>query len=370
MKVFETSKRPLLIFGAAIHGANAEEIARQFTRAHQIPAVCTWGAIDLFHHDDPLYFGGFGTHGVRYANFAVQNADVILAIGSRLDTKATGSPPKDFAPKARSVFMVDIDPAETGKFARLGRDVIGINKDVKAFMLNNLPAERAAPYLDWLIRLNAWKLQYPPGMDLPGMGNNPYRFVEALGGLLRPDDVIVSDTGCSLGWMCQAFKFSGQRMIHGWNNTPMGYGLPAAIGAAFATGKRIICITGDGGLGVNVTEFATIARHQLNIKTILFRNRAHAMCVQTQRTWLHGATPSTTYEGGLATPDFEAVAHAYDIPTYKRVEDMLAEHGPGFFNLEIHRDYCLAPQVQFGRQLDDATPLLPPDELQAIRDCA
>ena len=365
--MFETAKRPLIIYGAAIHGAGAEYLAVQFARLHKIPVVCTWGAIDLFHHDDPLYFGGFGTHGVRYANFAVQNADVILAIGSRLDTKATGSPAKDFAPKARSVFMVDIDPAETGKFKRLGREVIGINKDVKAFMLNNLPAERAAGYLDWLIRLNAWKLQYPPGMDAGGA--NPYRFVEALSGLLRADDVIVSDTGNALGYMMQAFKFSGQRFIHAWNNTPMGYGLPAAIGASFATDRRVICVTGDGGLGVNVTEFATLARHQRNVKVILFNNYGHQMCRQTQRTWLGGAYPSTSYEGGLATPDFAAVAHAYGIPVHARVEDMLCALGPGFYEFKMPREneYQLSPQVQFGRALDDAHPLLPPEELEEIR---
>lgn len=362
--MFDTAKRPLLIFGAGIHLSGMEAEALAFARYANIPVVCTWGAVDIFHHDDPLYFGGSGTHGNRYSNFAVQNADVILTLGTRLDTKTTGTPVKDFAPKA-TVYMLDIDHAEINKFAKMGRAITGIRADLRKY----LPMTRfaAQPYADWFARLREWKAKYPPGMDIGGA--NPYRFVETLSALSLPDDVIVSDTGNALGYMMQAFKFSGQRFIHAWNNTPMGYGLPAAIGASFATERRVICITGDGGLGVNITELATLARHQRNVKVILFNNYGHQMCRQTQRTWLGGTYPSTSYEGGLATPDYSAVARAYDIPVYAHVHDMLHDTDPGFFEFKMPRlyEYQLAPQVQFGRQLDDAHPLLPSEELEAIR---
>lgn len=363
--IFKNAKRPLIIFGWGIHLAKAEMEAFIFAHTLGVPVICTWGAADLFHKDDGLYLGTFGTHGTRAANFALQNADVVLSIGSRLDTKATGSPASGFAKKAQ-VYMVDIDQAEIDKFKRLGREITGICEDAKTF----LTEYKIDPCLrqDWLLQVSRWKSKYPaydPSYNI-GDGINPYKFIDQLSDLSNPNDIIVSDTGCPVGWVATAFKFKGQRFFHAWNNTPMGYGLPAAIGAAFAQDKRVILITGDGGLGVNITEFATLARHGLNVKVILFNNRGHAMCRQTQRTWMGGNYHSTSYEGGLATPNFTAIAKAYDIPIHDTVESLLANDGMGFLELEIHPEYQISPQVKFGKPLEDGEPYLPREELAEI----
>lgn len=372
---FKEAKRPLIIYGNGIHVAGAEEDALRFARLNNVPVVCTWAAVDLFRHDDPLFFGGFGTHGVRYANFAVQNADVILSIGSRLDTKATGSPPKDFAPKAK-VYMVDIDASEINKFKKFGREVNGIYSGLTNFFIQNMPQEQQAGFPEWILKLGEWKKTYPPGIEVDGL--NPYKVMEHLSNVLNPDDVIVTDTGCSLGWLMQAFKFTGQRCIHAFNQTPMGYGVPAAIGAAFAGSRRVVLITGDGGLALSASELATIARHDLPIKILLFNNKGHAMCRQTQRTWMGGEYPSTSYEGGLATPDFVAVAKAYGIPAYSvsTLEEviqyeggftkLLYEKGPSLLNLDIDYEAQISPQVRFGRPLHDADPFLPREELEEV----
>lgn len=364
--IFDKAKRPLLIYGAGIHLGHAERDAVEFAHYLGVPVICTWAAADLFRYDDPLYIGTFGTHGTRAANFALQNADVVLSIGSRLDTKATGSPVSDFARKAK-VFMVDIDPTEIDKFAELGREIYGFCDDAKWFMKTfDIP-----PCLqpEWLTLIQGWKEKYPtydPAYKI-GDGINPYEFIHNLSFLLKPNDIIVSDTGCPVGWMAQAFKFTGQRFIHGWNSTPMGYGLPAAVGVAFAApDQRIILITGDGGLGVNVTEFATLARHKRNVKVILFNNRSHSMCKATQRTWMGSQYHSTSYEGGLANPDFERVAAAYDIPVHQDVGSLLAEDGMGFLSLSIHTDYQIVPQVKFGKPLEDGEPPIPREELAEI----
>ncbi len=362
--MFDGAKTPLIIYGWGIHISGTESEALEFAHRMNIPVVCTWGAADLFHHDDPLYVGAFGTHGSRPPNFSVQNADVILSVGSRLDTKATGSPPKDFAPKAK-IHMVDIDLTEIQKFSKFGREVNGIHKGAMQFFIQHMPRDAQPEYPEWLERINGWKKNYPPGMETEGL--NPYKFVEDLSDLLKPEDVIVTDTGCSLGWMMQAFKFKGQRCIHAFNQTPMGYGLPGAIGAAFATGGRVVLITGDGGLGLAASELATVARQGLPIKIVLFNNRGHAMCRQTQRTWLGGEYNSTSYEGGLATPDFSAVAAAYGIRITNGIEGLLDDiDGPAFLNLDIPYDAQIVPQVRFGRQLHDADPLLPREELAEI----
>lgn len=365
--IFDNAKRPLLIYGWGIHLANAESEAREFARNSGIPVISTWAAADLFRHDNELYCGTFGTHGTRAANFALQNADVVLSVGSRLDTKATGSPASDFARKAK-VYMVDIDQTEIDKFKRLGREVNGICMDAKKYLRNMLDGESLgivktpSAQTEWIAKIAEWKAKYP--IVLPEYPeNSPYRFVEKLSDLLLPSDTIVSDTGCPVGWMATAFKFTGQRFYHAWNSTPMGYGLPASIGAAFASRERVICITGDGGLGVNVTELATVAKHDLNIKIILFNNRGHAMCRQTQRTWLGGTYPSTSAEGGLATPDYEEIARAYEIPVSPDIEHLLLCDGPGFYQFNVDIDEQVNPQVKFGYALDNAHPLLPPYEV-------
>lgn len=362
--ILKNAKRPILIFGWGIHLAKAEKEAVAFAHRLGIPAICTWGAADLFKHDDPLYIGTFGTHGTRPANWALQNADVVISVGSRLDTKATGSPASDFAKKA-IVYMVDVDQAEINKFKRLGREVTGILEDAKTFLTDY--SLQFTPDPEWLKKIQVWKEKYPafdPTYKLDGI--NPYEFVDKLPTLLKPDDVIISDTGCPVGWMMQAFKFNGQRFYHAWNNTPMGYGLPAAVGAAFAQSGRVILITGDGGLSVNITEFATLARHDLNIKVILFNNYGHAMCRQTQRTWLGGTYPSTSYDGGLATPDFKSIARAYGIRGFECVESLLATEKAGFLELPINQDYQLVPQVKAGKPLEDADPPISREELEEI----
>lgn len=362
--MFEGAKKPLLIFGWGIHSSGTEKEAIEYARKMNIPVVCTWAAADLFPHDDTLYIGVFGTHGVRAANFAIQNADVIVSVGSRLDTKATGTPASDFAPKAK-VYMVEIDETEINKFKKLGREVIGIHKGAMSFFIQNTSREQQPEYAEWLHTIAVWKKLYPPGMETDGL--DPYKVMEDLSDLLKPDDTIVTDTGCSLGWLVQAFKFNGQRLIHAFNQTPMGYGLPGAIGAAFATGKRVVLVTGDGGLGLCAAELATVSRHNLNIKIVLFNNKGHAMCRQTQRTWLGGEYPSTSHDGGLATPDFSAVAQAYGIRTSSGIEGLLDDiDGPAFLNLDIPYDCQIVPQVRFGRPLHDADPFLPREELERI----
>ena len=344
------AERPLLIYGAGVQ-ASADE-ARELARLLDIPICPTWGALALF----PDSVGAFGTHGVRAANLAVQNADYILCIGSRLDTKATGSPASSFAPRAM-LTMVDVDDAELGKMAKIGRPLYrAIQAEARDFFRHALPTAREYASLNgtndaeggyvgrWKREILDWLQLYPPG---PG---KPYEIMAELSRLLRPDDVLVSDTGCCLAWAMQALKFSGQRFIHAFNQTPMGYGLPAAIGAAFATGRRVVLLTGDGGLSVNIGELATLAHHALPVKVILFENRAHAMCEQTQRQWLDGRYAATS-EPDLAFPDFEAVAHAYGLSIDTTLEALLKDDAPAFISLRIPPEQGVSPQIKFGEQL-------------------
>jgi len=324
------SFRPLFVWGAGMRPYAAE--ALELARSCGVPVACTWGAIDLIHHDDPLAIGGFGTHGTRSSNCAVQNSDLLIAIGCRLDTKATGTP-SDFAPKAQIV-MVDIDQAEIDKMPKVGREVIGIFADAGEF-IDALAKERISlwswlPKTEWFKQCQQWKADNVPQ-------GPAYDLMRRIGEYTTAQDIIVSDTGNTLGWIMQGFPFKGERMVHAWNMTPMGYGLAGAIGAAFAGGgRRVICIVGDGGALMSVNELATIARHKLNIKIILLNNKGHGMCRFTQRQWLGGTYPATSIEGGLGFPDWQKLADAFGVE--------IEEH-------HIDPDESLAFQVKYGEPL-------------------
>jgi acetolactate synthase-1/2/3 large subunit len=375
------AKRPVIVYGWGIHLAGAESEAVALARRTNLPVAMTWAALDLMPAKDPLAIGGFGTHGVRYANFAVQNADLILSVGSRLDTKATGTPPSTFARDAK-IIMVDIDPTEIGKFKKLGVHLhLAVNAEAKAFLgalIRGLGNEAAPDRSAWLGRIADWKARYPA--CLPAYAGekrvNPYWLVKKLSEALQENEVIFSDTGCALAWMMQAFEFkAGQRFYHAFNNTPMGYGLPGAMGASFAkAGSRIICITGDGSLQMNIQELATIVHHKLPVKIILINNHGHSMVQQTQEMWLNGKYYATSIEGGLSFPDFVAVARAYGFPAETldlnsdiapKLEQMLASEGPYFLNVEIDPKHRVIPQVKFGRPNEDADPLLERGEFMA-----
>ena len=324
------SFRPLFVWGAGMRPYAAE--ALELARSLGVPVACTWGAIDLIHHDDSLAIGGFGTHGTRAANLAVQSADCIISIGARLDTKATGTP-NAFAPVAR-IAMVDIDQAEIDKMPKVGREVIGILADSGEF-IDAIDKERISlwswlPKTVWFKQCQQWKADNVPQ-------GPAYDLMRRIGEYTTAEDIIVSDTGNTLGWIMQGFPFKGERFVHAFNFTPMGYGLAGAIGAAFAGGgRRVICIVGDGGALMSVNELATIARHKLNIKIILLNNKGHGMCRFTQRQWLGGTYPATSIEGGLGFPDWQKLADAFGVE--------IEEH-------HIDPDESLAFQVKYGEPL-------------------
>jgi acetolactate synthase-1/2/3 large subunit len=373
-EALKAAKRPVLIYGAGIHLAAVEKEAIYLATLLGVPVASTWGARDLMLWDDKLNIGGFGTHGTRAANFAVQNADWILSVGSRLDSKATGTPVESFARGAR-IFMLDIDQAELNKF---GERVTGICLGAREFLQEAITEARVLElpdFGDWLKKTIEWKEKYPACLPeyRKEEGINPYVFIDKLSDVSLFDDIIVSDTGCALAWMMQGFRFKGQRFIHAFNQTPMGYGLPAAIGASFATGKRIVLVTGDGSLQMSIAELATVRKHNLPIKIILFNNQGHAMCRQTEREWMDGEYFSTTNKD-LAVPDFVEIARAYGLSTKKlelkseMEEDlyyMLRDSEPSLLEVVVSPDAEVIPKTKYGHANEDAFPYLSEEELKS-----
>lgn len=360
------AKRPVLIYGWGVHLAGAEDLAVEVAHRLGIPVALTWGARDLFPHEDALCVGGFGTHGTRAANFVVQNADFILSVGSRLDSKATGTPTKWFAREAPK-FMVDIDQHEIEKMSRLEIPVVGIQQDAKIFLselnqfIYSIPANdgQLPDWLDWQLRCSQYMRDYPA--DSAG---GPYTFITELSKHAKPDDIIVCDTGCVLAWTMQCWRVKqGQRFIHAYNQTPMGYGLPAAIGAHYATGKRIILLAGDGSIMVNIGELATVCARALPVKVFVFDNAGHAMCRQTQREWLGGVYPATSIPD-LSFPHWRRIALGFGLWSGDgtQYQQALDREGPGFIHYQCDPDADVVPKVRFGKPNEDGEPFLPRDE--------
>lgn len=369
------AERPVMVLGWGVRLAGAEAAALAVAERLDMPVLPTWAAIDLLPADHPLHVGTFGTHGTRYGNFALQNADLVLSVGCRLDTHMVGSPFSHFARGARKI-VVDVDPAELGKFERFG---LGIDlpvaadaADFFAALAGRLDGGFRTPELEpWWKRIRGWKRAHPiVRPECEGQNTlNPYVFVDALSDAARPGDIVVVDTGCAIAWMSQAFRAKpGQRYFHAFNNTPMGYALPAAVGASLALGRApVLCVTGDGGLQMNLQELATVLRHNLPVKILLLNNHGYSMIQQTQDQWLGSNYHASSVEGGLAFPDFVRLAEAYGYRTHtlatndearRLLPGILAEPGPAFINVELRPEERVIPQVKFGRPIEDSEPLL------------
>lgn len=374
MQLLSTAKRPVIIFGWGIRIAKAEKEAKELVTNLGFPIALTWAVMDLFPSDFPLLVGTFGTHGSRHGNFAVQNADLIFCIGARLDTHQTGTPITDFSRGAKKV-IVDIDPHELNKTKRFGMNAeLLIRSDAKEFL--RLVTRRTKnislqDITDWKKRIRVWKEKFP--ICQPDYYKqrhvNPYCFVKILSRECREGDVFFVDTGCCLAWMMQAFEFKAkQRLFHDFNNTAMGYALPASIGACFAlNGRSVICVTGDGSLQMNIQELATVIRHNLPVKIFLINNHGYSMIQQTQDQWLGARYLASTVEGGLAFPDFIKVAKVYGFKTVNisinkdlsvGIKKVFKMKGAVFCNVEILPEHRIIPQVRFGRPIEDGDPLL------------
>jgi acetolactate synthase-1/2/3 large subunit len=369
------AKRPVIIFGWGIRSSKAEKEAETLLDLLGFPVVTTWAVADLIPAEHPGLQGTFGTHGTRYGNFAVQNADLILSIGSRLDTKATGSPMSNFARGARKI-IVDVDATELNKFHEFGMNVeLLIQADARDFLvaLNQRIGTIAQndAVSAWRNRIHEWRKRYPicPPEYYLERDVNPYVFIRTLSNECREGETLVVDTGCAIAWMMQAFEFkNNQRLYHDWNNTAMGWALPASIGASLAGNRHpVVCVTGDGSLQMNIQELATIRYLLLPVKIFLISNEGYSMIRQTQEQWLDGRYEASTVTTGLAFPDFCKIAEAYgyrtlsiglnrDLPGV--VKEVLQSEESIFCTVHISPEHRVIPQVKFGRPNEDMEPLL------------
>ncbi len=378
IRLLQNAKRPVLIAGGAIRYADVVATFENVVQVIGAPVVATWSGIDTIGHDHPLYRGQIGVYGSRAANFTVQNSDVLVSIGSRLDTRITGGKPETFARGAKKV-VVDIDRAELYKQRGLNPDV-GICADVRDVLpvfLQELKQAKFPKWQDWKQQTLGWTRDYPS--VLPQWYNrktlvDPYVFIRTLSKVLDNKAIVVTDCGANLTWTIQAFHVKqGQRLFSAMGNSPMGYSMAAAIGASIAMGKRpIVCIIGDGGLQINIQELQTIARYRIPLKVFILNNHSYGIIKQFQELYFNSQYEGTTPKSGYSVPDFRKIAKAYGLPSAslirhaglaKKIQEILAHKGPILCDVLVPDDAKLIPKLEFGKPIEDLSPLLPREEL-------
>ncbi len=385
IEMIKHAKRPVLISGYGIRLANGVEQYKSLVNKLGIPVISSWTTSDIIHFDHKLYIGRSGIMGDRAGNFTVQNADLLLIIGSRMSIPQVGYNSKAFAREAKKI-MVDIDKVELSK-PSISVD-LKINFDAKDFILEMLrqldDKELILDIDEWREKCIKWKNKYPVILqeykDLKEKVNSFY-FIDFLSSKLDETAIVVTDMGTSFTCTMQTFKTKeGQRLFTSSGHASMGFGLPGAIGACFANNrKKIICISGDGGLQMNIQEFQTLAHYKLPIILFVLNNSGYLTIKLMQQNHF-GRYVGSDKASGVSFPDIIKVASAYGIKTdrisnndemHNKLENVLKETGPFVCEIIIPENQQLIPRVSslkrpdgtiISKPLEDLFPFLERDE--------
>lgn len=365
------AKRPVILAGTGIRCAGALAQFERLIHLLQIPVTTAW-THDLIASDDPLFCGRPGTIGTRAGNFAVQNADLLLVLGSRLNIRQLSYNWQAFAPRAYKV-QVDVDQAELAKPLVRPDEVIHCHLagflDTMTSLLVAEPLPRNPQHHDWLTwcrqRVETYPAVQARHRDYKGK-INPYHFVEVLFQLLQEDDIVACGNASAtiVPFQAAALKL-GQRLFSNSGSASMGYDLPAAIGAYYgaisARGQqgRVICLAGDGSIMMNIQELQTIAYHRLPIKIFVLNNNGY-LSIRTSQNAFFGRVAGESPASGVSFPDFVQLARAFGIPALslnkKRFADDIREFidsaGPGLCDVILDEQQQFEPRVS-SRQLDD-----------------
>jgi acetolactate synthase-1/2/3 large subunit len=373
------SKRPVLILGGGVRMSKSINKLEKFLKKIHLPIVTTWSGLDTMDYKDKNYIGCLGVYGSRAANFAVQNSDLILNFGSRLDTRVTGGKPETFARSAK-VVSIDVDIYELNK--KRGLNIhLKVNEDLNFFLAtfnSKLKGFKFSASNDWKKLCQQWKLRYPIVQNIYYNQKdyvNPYCFIDRLSNKLNKKDIVLTDDGGHLTWTIQAFKVKkGQRVFSAFGNSPMGYAFPAALGASLANKKkRIICIDGDGSIQINIQELQTMVANNLPIKLFIINNDGYGIIKQFQELYLNKRYEASTLGKGLTNPNFKKISNAYginytEIKNNKEINNVLNKtlnsKKPEFVNVIIDPNQKIIPKLQFGKPIEDLSPLLPRSEFK------
>ena len=387
------AKAPVILAGAGIRTGHAYGAFKAFTDKLGIPVCTAWNAHDLMADDDPLYVGRPGTVGTRGGNFVVQNADLVLSLACRMNIRQISYNWENFAKNAYKA-AVDIDRAELDK-PTLSLDM-PIHADIKEFLevatarLKDVPPVHHDAWLAWCRKVNE---SYPA--DLPSYADvktpvNPYLFLDRLAAHFPDDAVTVTSNGAACVCSFQTMRVKdGQRLFTNSGMASMGYGLPAALGAAVARqGKPVVCIEGDGSIMMNLQELQTVSYNRLNLKLVVLNNDGYHSIRQTQTNSFNKHFCGVDQDSGVSFPSWEKIADAFGF-AYVRIdsadgldqaiERFLATDGPVLCEAVVGHAQDFEPKLSSRKlpdgtivspSLEDMSPFLDRKEFEQIHFCA
>jgi acetolactate synthase-1/2/3 large subunit len=346
------ARRPMLYLGGGIIAAGAAEPALQLARRLDAPTVCSLMALGTIPTGDPLDMGMLGMHGGKGTNLLMQEADLIFAIGARFDDRATGKV-AEFCPHA-TILHLDIDRAEIGKIRNTHLGLVGDASEILARLLARLAPQQHPAWRTRAAELRAaHPLRHPPRAEAPLHPVNLCRF---LAEQLPADAIVTTDVGQHQMWVAQAYPFRRPRsLLTSGGLGTMGFGLPAAIGAALAApGRRVVCVSGDGSILMNIQELATLAELDLPVAVLVFNN-AHLGLVRQQQELFYGRRYSAS--SFPASPDFAAIARGFGMRGVRidpegdplaQIAAALAGVGPCLIDVPILQRENVLPMVPPG----------------------
>ncbi len=349
------AKRPVLYVGGGVIIAEASALLRDLALKANIPVTTTLMGLGTFDENHPLALKMLGMHGTAYANYAVQESDLLIAIGARFDDRVTGKV-DTFAPHAK-IIHIDIDPSSIQKNVRVDIPVVGDAHHILTEMVKLVkPADRA----EWLAKIHEWKQKYPLRFDPDSTNIKPQYVIQTLGKIADGRAIVTTGVGQHQMWSAQFFQYSQPRqLITSGGLGTMGFGLPAAIGAQFARPDKIVIdIDGDSSFSMTLMELATIAQNKLPIKIALIRNSFQGMVRQWQEMF-YGKRYSYTE---MYLPDFKKISEGFGIKAVtiedkKQVEDVIAESlkypGPILMDFKVEPEENVYPMVAPSKSLHE-----------------
>jgi acetolactate synthase I/II/III large subunit len=363
LQLIREAQKPLLYVGGGAIAAAAHTQVLQLAEHYRLPVTTTLMGIGAFDEHHPLAVGMLGMHGTAYANFAVTECDLLIAVGARFDDRVTGKL-DEFAARAK-VIHIDIDPAEVAKVRQPDVPIVGDVREVLLDLLNRGQSEEFQPKIGqteaWLNRIARWKEDYPLQVSTYDDMISPQEVIVEVG-RQAPNAYYSTDVGQHQMWSAQFLKNGPRRWISSAGLGTMGYGMPAAMGAKVAVGdsEQVICISGDASIQMNIQELGTLSQYGIAIKTVIVNNGWQGMVRQWQQAF-HGERYSSSHMAP-SMPDFVKLAEAYGVKGMivqqkseltGAIAEMLAHDGPVLLNVLVRKDENCYPMVAPGKANSD-----------------
>jgi acetolactate synthase I/II/III large subunit len=368
------SERPVVLAGAGVRLSGGHDRFLRVVEKLGIPVTTGWNAHDVLWNDHPMFVGRPGSVGDRAGNFAVQNADFLLVLGSRLNIRQISYNWESFA-RAAYLVMIDADKAELAKPTLTVDLPIHADLDEALRLLEELPYTRSPVHQTYVSWCRERVIRYPVVLAEYAKQEepvNPYVFIQKLFEELQHDDIVVTGDGtaCVVAFQAADLK-KGQRLFTNSGCASMGYDLPAAIGACCASGRgRVVCLAGDGSIMLNLQELQTIAGHRMPVKIFVLNNDGYSSIRQTQRNYFPDNVVGCGPESGLTFPDFVHLGEVFGIPCGRcsnhrdlndRIHATLAGEGPQLLEVMLDPDQQFSPKLA-SRQLADGSMVSSPLE--------